>query len=1371
MKLSLQKKILTLFVASIFVGAIGTTQAISIWDFIDGDYSSGSSLDSSSLSGGDPTASQEALDNLSQANLQIAKDEANNLLELQDADFDACKAEASGSGGSGSGNNSGSGSGSGTGSGSGGSSPVGSGGTLGGNEQATREALAEKGIDVNNFGRTCGNLTYQQYKAKYGVSCTNVAGMPQSSIDYLGKVADETGGGVIVNGGTEGGHRAHYPGSLAVDIDDTTQADEYLVKHKVKSWPGDRGTWYQLDDGSKWLDEGNHYHVVTPAKSSGNQVAAVYSNDKNGFLQLATNKIQNIFSWVSKKIKVSLATVVNASNSVSLGGQTIDPSSISTEDLEEIISGLSQSQINSSFSQMSQSALSQLTSRMSFNSLNTVFSNLTSANANAVASTLGGSGFNNIANLLVEESANNIFSNMSVAGFDSLLNGMDSDALNSMIGSIDGSGVDNLLLRANDDILENIFENLDIGGINSIVSSGSEDLLGGVLNSLGSDQLGQILGNVGLSTADRLVDSLGSDLLNEIISGTDSNALNNLLGNLGEDSLSELASSITSGNWENILENITGTTADNLISSLGTDTLNNLVSQLGDGALNDLFGNLSEGTISDLVSSLSGGNWDTVISSLGGDVLNQTLESLGGNLGDILPSLGSSSIIQMLTEGDGSLVDSLLSGVTTDLTESALDLVPDDILEQASDIPIVGDFLSGDGLGGLIGLVGGGLYVPVVEQNGQLMTATQNIDEQTASIDETTQTIDETTQEIRDLNIQICTHLRAIRRIQTNFETMKIADEANANRTRLEAISKYANDVAGKDNPDSLVRTGYTKIVDGEYVQTQVFPQNLNEHLQETREEAKQVILADIKNSENLYKDKVAEIIDDETLTNLNSSLTEEDIKNLKKAGQTSSIKNVATSGFGNKLLAYLPRFISRPMSRLAFWKTAQADGEETTSTKLSADDFWSIFLKSTDPENNPYGSAMLAMQKKEAAQNKAESLARDEYVAAQGILPTGRKCAEEVKDEDGNLVACRKWVVTAGEGAPGTVVRETLVGALNAKLQTYMVPGGPESQPDGSAPNAHEAATTGYSTPTSAAAASGQNNKSGQDSHVQVVNPSQVQSTVQTNQESSGGSVTSGGFGGDSDDDSSGGDSDDTDDGSSLNWSNLLSQLSSLWNTDDGTSSDSSNILEAISTLLGLAQDSFQSQEPLVQTRVLSPTLAKIKSGQKPNQIKLVWASPNSTCEVLNSWYGLKEDKIEIIKEGETSLGKSGTQTILIPKFKTATLKIKGSSTSTETEIDGQIKFKNNFLDSEISFALEENLVPTDLILTLDDQGITVSGSGWQEVINKLNTKLTISWPHIQSLSYSSDTKILSFSFNPTYSILCSNKNGEKLIKFNVER
>lgn len=1327
--------------------------------------------------GGNPSAAQERITNLSQSTRQTAREEAQELSKLQQADFEACQAEAGRGGGMGSGLPGG-------GSlpgGSGMGSPVGSGGTMGNNEQATREALKSQGIEVKK--QPCNGRDYRTVAG----GCTDVAGMPQLAVDRLGEMDREMGGGIVLTGGTETGHKTHAPGQSIVDIAMTSQSREYVNKHAVESYPSKygNGTWYLLDNGDKFLDESDHWHIVfndknVPSGSSNN--SAILASNQSGF-QLVKNKIQSLFAWLGKKIKgISFANIVNADSSVNLGGNLIDPTNISPERLEEIISEMSQAQINRDFSQMNASALSDLLEQMGFNSINTVFDNLSGENINNIVSTLGGETFNDFAHLLVDSSASNIFSNMSVTGFDSLLTGIEDGPLNMLISSLDQTGINNMLTRANDDILNQVFGNLGIGGINNIIAGGSEDLLRGVMNSLGQGNIEQIFESVGISTAGKLLESVGSDFLNEVIPDMSSLGLDNVFGNLGDGNFDQLLGNITGENWEQVFSQLGGVAADDLIGSLGADMMNEILPTLSDGALNNLFGNIGGDALGMLAEGLSADNLNNIIEDLGAGAINNTLGSLGDKFGDILPNLTDNALGNLLLGGDNSILQAALSGAPEGIVGAALEKLPSGILDQAADIPIVGNLIGGSGggiLGGAASLVtGAGLYVPVVEQQGQLMTATQNTDKQTASIDKTTQ-------EIRDLSIQICTHLRAIRRIQTSFESMKIADEVNANRTRLEALAKYASDVAGKDNPDSLIKTGYKTIIDGNYVNIQAFPKNLDEHLTQIKEEAKQVVLADIRNSNNLYKEELVKLVDDESASQIDSTVTKEEIEEFRKTDERSAIKTAYAPSFSSRLLAYLPSFISRPLSKLAFGKTASAGGQATATNSSSATDFWNMWFKVTDPENNPYGSAMLAMEAKERAQNIAEAQARDEYLAGQGILPSGRKCVEEVKDENNKLVACRKWETVAGEGAPGIIVKDTLSSALLLKYNSYLNPGGPESQPPGSAPDAHEPATGGYEPPTSAGKGPGQNNKPGQGTdgqHIPTIDPAKTEQAVKETQESSLGTPTTGGFGGSSGSSGSSpsgsGDIPSPSDsgpnlpdnnGSVLNWSDLLGQLSNLWNrSGDSEDNDSQYI---ISMLLSLAQNAFRSQPPLIQADAISPTLAEINSGRKPNQVKLTWATPNSTCQTANDWLSRTEDgNFVIVKKTGDDLGHLGSLIVKLPLAASSSLSITNGDV-----VNNVAPQKNTSTDKTVetlSFSLSSVTQNSQISFYLEDKTVKIQANEAKEVLTKLRSEIERLSLNDYNLEHNLDTQTLTVSLKaPTYKLSCKNSNGENIKTINIER
>jgi hypothetical protein len=107
--------------------------------------------------------------------------------------------------------------------GTGGPSPV------SGTEAANRATLEGLGISINNSGRSCGTMTYQQYRAANGVGCTNVGGLTDRTISNLREIASECTGCVIqVTGGSELGHQTHSDGNRIDFNNDNAAFNNYI---------------------------------------------------------------------------------------------------------------------------------------------------------------------------------------------------------------------------------------------------------------------------------------------------------------------------------------------------------------------------------------------------------------------------------------------------------------------------------------------------------------------------------------------------------------------------------------------------------------------------------------------------------------------------------------------------------------------------------------------------------------------------------------------------------------------------------------------------------------------------------------------------------------------------------------------------------------------------------------------------------------------------------------------------------------------------------------------------------------------------------------------------------------------------------------
>lgn len=101
-------------------------------------------------------------------------------------------------------------------------------------------------------------------------NCTTVAELPERAIAKIKSLSQATGGGVIINGGTEPGHATHGQFKAIADIDDTPQVMSFLkTKSTTLTWPPKCAETVQHDGGTYTWEPpgcrgstGNHWHVV-----------------------------------------------------------------------------------------------------------------------------------------------------------------------------------------------------------------------------------------------------------------------------------------------------------------------------------------------------------------------------------------------------------------------------------------------------------------------------------------------------------------------------------------------------------------------------------------------------------------------------------------------------------------------------------------------------------------------------------------------------------------------------------------------------------------------------------------------------------------------------------------------------------------------------------------------------------------------------------------------------------------------------------------------------------------------------------------------------------------------------------------------------
>jgi hypothetical protein len=135
-------------------------------------------------------------------------------------------------------------------------------------EDEARNQLADKNVKINNDGRICGGLTYDQYKVQHnGLSCTNLDGLSQESIDQIIQLKRDCNCEVMITGGTEAGHSAggtygaHAPGGTAIDINrnGNTALDNYIQSGTYLGLSGNRPI-YQIGGRKYWREDSAHWH-------------------------------------------------------------------------------------------------------------------------------------------------------------------------------------------------------------------------------------------------------------------------------------------------------------------------------------------------------------------------------------------------------------------------------------------------------------------------------------------------------------------------------------------------------------------------------------------------------------------------------------------------------------------------------------------------------------------------------------------------------------------------------------------------------------------------------------------------------------------------------------------------------------------------------------------------------------------------------------------------------------------------------------------------------------------------------------------------------------------------------------------------------
>ena len=489
--------------------------------------------------------------------------------------------------------------------------------------------------------------------------------------------------------------------------------------------------------------------------------------------------------------------------------------------------------------------------------------------------------------------------------------------MDEIMGSLEGS-IFNLTDQITGEMNSLLEESLS--SVTDELLTGFEDITGNVVNEITDSLTG-----------------LTDGLFNEL---TDSLNLNGLLNE-------------TMGEFTNIFE-----TSLSSITGPITAGLTGITSTLTDEILNPITGVMGE--LTDKITAPLKGLTDKILSPVTG-LFDETLGKVTGAL-----EQGVDQIVGgVLDSVDlGSLPETLVGDAVSNITQGVTDVIPG-----------IGD------LNPLAGIAGFGVYVPVRETSGPLLTTTQTIEGNTHEIDLTTKRIEQ-------INIEICTYLKSIKRIQTAFEQKEFVEDVDLRRSANEQAEQYRAEVI------DFTKKGFDST--GEGPDAPLYVENTDRYIKENVwPEAINVALDDLKKSNNIFKD--------ETISSITNDSNQENQSTITKA--------------------QYDRF---------------ASGEIT-----DRDEWFSTFLAISNPfaPNSPETSRRINDQILAHRQLDAEQNAREEILAGDGYLPV-RECEEYT--EDGS--ACRRWKTITPASQIKTVASEV----LNYRQNLYENPDPGDVSPGG---------------------------------------------------------------------------------------------------------------------------------------------------------------------------------------------------------------------------------------------------------------------------------------------------------------------------------
>ena len=497
------------------------------------------------------------------------------------------------------------------------------------------------------------------------------------------------------------------------------------------------------------------------------------------------------------------------------------------------------------------------------------------------------------------------------------------------------------------------------GLASNLPSALSNSLQGTLAGPLQNALLGAIAGN----------SNIGSNLIDQVTSNIGSKITAAIMPQLTS-SIDQITSSLTDGvvgqldqSINGLINNSTGSINQSLqqVTNSVTNLSHTLTTSLT-SPINDLSTGLN-GSIRDLTNAFTNpvNNLSTQISQSVGNLSHQLTGAITNPINDISKQISSSfggmvdNLGKTITNPINQIADQV-SGVANNAVQQVVKPVTDLVGNTASGL--VTNVLGGSAGGLLGGLVSGS--VPVHEV-GDLLSVTKDI--------KTTE------DDSKKILIEICGHIKDVRRIELAMEQKEFVQDPQARDQANKLTGDYS-----KQYYDYL-NSGHISSANGE--KDSFVIQNYGDYLQSKRDEAARITLNnDLKNSGDIFKDTTREILTKQEAASKNypaSTISKSDYDKLKNPSQ------------------------------------------------LSSNDFTALLTKVYDPTkpNSPLTSYIINNEVLQQAKDRAEQLAIAESQSS------GFKPVEECEQKSSDGQDCLKWKIIT----PSSIVEHNTGTVLDTKV------------------------------------------------------------------------------------------------------------------------------------------------------------------------------------------------------------------------------------------------------------------------------------------------------------------------------------------------